>query len=516
MSRKKKVLYLCLFVAVYVILLVLIAKVEGNNPDASIHNVFDAFWYSITTITTVGYGDLFPVTAGGRLLGSIFVLLSLGFAGLIIGYFVSKFSGKIIPLVFIMFSGKENCYIFDGVSDHSMCLAKNISKQDSDGLVVLCGTSDTVSAGKKENGVIVAGMSVEELIRLTRGKKKRYVFSMGEGGFENYQRALSYEADNMEAYCETPFYVDGNPANVHIFNKYTCVASYLWRNYPLQSNDKNIVFIGCDNFGTAVIEQGLLVNVDKECGSRRFDIFGNSAQFRNLRPELNVCFGVDEKQDGKDTLYFHDEDPFANMELLQNADCIYLISDSDELNLDYYNKICRFIHGDFRVFVRECSGIDISRANTVFFGEDKDIYNYDMVIRDAQSASARKMHETYCKTNPDKSVPWDELTYFVRCSNMSVADHIPTKLRILLNDCETAVTPERIDRAREAYQATKDKECDMYRRIEHERWTRFHILNGWGYAPVRCDAKCKHNLIVPFDQLSKEEQSKDDYGWEIL
>lgn len=66
--------------------------VESGAEGSNIHSVIDAVWYSIVTLTTVGYGDFFPVTGPGKVLGIAFILGSLGLLGLLIGRATEHFT----------------------------------------------------------------------------------------------------------------------------------------------------------------------------------------------------------------------------------------------------------------------------------------------------------------------------------------------------------------------------------------------------------------------------------------
>jgi len=82
-------LYLFIGIIVYTALLYVLVDHESKHPDASINGWKDAIWYSTVTLTTVGYGDMVPMTSVGRVIGSIFILFSMGLYGLLIGQFAA-------------------------------------------------------------------------------------------------------------------------------------------------------------------------------------------------------------------------------------------------------------------------------------------------------------------------------------------------------------------------------------------------------------------------------------------
>ncbi len=64
-----------------------------HSPDSNILTAGDALWWGITTITTVGYGDLFPVTAGGRIMAAALMFCGVGLFGTLSGVIASFFLG---------------------------------------------------------------------------------------------------------------------------------------------------------------------------------------------------------------------------------------------------------------------------------------------------------------------------------------------------------------------------------------------------------------------------------------
>ncbi|HEY6628984.1 MAG TPA: ion transporter [Acidimicrobiia bacterium] len=68
-----------------------ILYLEQYAPGANITSASDALWYVIVTISTVGYGDLFPVTGEGRLFGAVIIVIGVGIFGTFTGYLANVF-----------------------------------------------------------------------------------------------------------------------------------------------------------------------------------------------------------------------------------------------------------------------------------------------------------------------------------------------------------------------------------------------------------------------------------------
>jgi voltage-gated potassium channel len=56
---------------------------ERSSPDANITSFGDALWWAMTTVTTVGYGDRFPVTTAGRFVAAGLMLAGIALLGIV-------------------------------------------------------------------------------------------------------------------------------------------------------------------------------------------------------------------------------------------------------------------------------------------------------------------------------------------------------------------------------------------------------------------------------------------------
>ena len=83
----------CSVVSVLMMTSIAILAVE-TAPDSNILTAEDSLWWAITTISTVGYGDLYPVTGAGRLIGGVLMVCGTIVIGAISAYISSWVARK--------------------------------------------------------------------------------------------------------------------------------------------------------------------------------------------------------------------------------------------------------------------------------------------------------------------------------------------------------------------------------------------------------------------------------------
>jgi voltage-gated potassium channel len=96
-QAKAHELYITIFFTLTVSLFIsfVMYYVEGKHQPEAFGSIPEAMWWTVITLTTVGYGDVVPVTVLGKFMGGIIALLGIGIFALPAGILASGFSNEL-------------------------------------------------------------------------------------------------------------------------------------------------------------------------------------------------------------------------------------------------------------------------------------------------------------------------------------------------------------------------------------------------------------------------------------
>lgn len=69
----------------------LILSIESGQPGSQINSELDAVWWTVSTITTVGYGDIVPVTDAGKIMAIFYMIFGLTILAIFLSALGTKF-----------------------------------------------------------------------------------------------------------------------------------------------------------------------------------------------------------------------------------------------------------------------------------------------------------------------------------------------------------------------------------------------------------------------------------------
>ena len=81
-SKEEFILFFILTLILFYLASVGIYYFENEAQPKVFASIFDSMWWSVATLTTVGYGDVYPITVGGKIFTTITLLIGLGVVGI--------------------------------------------------------------------------------------------------------------------------------------------------------------------------------------------------------------------------------------------------------------------------------------------------------------------------------------------------------------------------------------------------------------------------------------------------
>lgn len=97
LKNKKDQLISSMFVVIVLMMIssILMYYCEHDVQPKVFDNAFSGFWWAIATLTTVGYGDIYPITTLGKILSAFLALLGIGLVAVPTGIISAGFSEQI-------------------------------------------------------------------------------------------------------------------------------------------------------------------------------------------------------------------------------------------------------------------------------------------------------------------------------------------------------------------------------------------------------------------------------------
>lgn len=507
--KKRKSTLVILIAVVYILLLLILYRVESGIPDSGFDSFFLTVWYSLVTMTTVGYGDIYPQTVAGKLIGMLFLLMSAGALTAMIGYGVAWFSGTGLPKMRIRMSGKAPMYIFDHADPAALALAQNVLSENPDALCIFSGADKSSLPDRR---MIPISMGIRDILR-SSGSRSTLPTVIFTGEDADLRLSACGALEHARVVCQTAHIPDELQPNLRFFDREDLCASMYWQRFPLHAQEQTVLLLGFGKLGRQLLERALENCIFSPIRTVQYHVFGDASAFLLDHPGLSESVSVGKASDRWDSLLIHEEPWNTDPAFLAEADRIIICADNQEENAALYRRLKTFfpVTGTVHLY---CGSLS---EDLPAFGTDEEIFTPENVLRSGTERMAQTIHNIYRESAGGNAPEWNALSPFLRRSNLASAEHIRTKLRFLLEDDSlTDFTPDQLRQASRCFEERRRTEPDLFRRIEHDRWVRFHSMYNWRFDPVRDNALRHHPLMVPYEALTPEDQAKDDYAWELI
>ncbi len=517
-NRILQIIFSIIFFYFILTVLLFVAETVSKGAESSITNLGDAAWYLLATLTTVGYGDVTPVTMAGKTIGAIMMVSSAGVLTFLLGLTFTMLFGRLLPCFLLWCVRHRDWYVFSTLDESTQILASRLAKEDPKAAYVFCGREETISQEyfPTMRHHVIIDEPTEIVIKRQDPSKRCNVFFMTKNGWENdaLGRGLLKRGKRpgLKVFCDADHTPDHVPEGMTLFHRPDSIARSYWTSFPVETNEKVILLIGDGKVARRILERGILINVLPWEQSLEYHLFGDWTEFQKDHYELGKIVGIGVKPVDEDGIFFEEREWNESATLLKDASRIVFCADEEEVNLSRMTELRRYFPTNAQVDAYTSKEDDRCRS----FGGDDQLLTGEIVMQEKLNRMAIKLNEFYCNKTGGGS-GWMELSEFHRQSNIAAADHLLTKIRLLLpQENVTQVTPEVCAMAFARYRELSAERKEACRWLEHKRWMRFHVMNNWSYAPVRDNHLRHHPMLVSYEELTEQEQALDDSAWEIL
>ena len=206
-AKKFEFLTLLIFASIIIFVSsVLIYVMEANNPSSPIDTLFEAVYWSIVTISTVGFGDITPVTQEGRVVAMFVIVSGIGVFSFTTSLIVTSFTEKLDEIkdqkLIDDISKIKEFYLICGYENVSKEVAKELSKNNK---VIILEEDATKADIAKKDGFIALNYdpgSIESYkkLRINIETQVKAILCLSHSDVENVYTALTVRSFNKDVF----------------------------------------------------------------------------------------------------------------------------------------------------------------------------------------------------------------------------------------------------------------------------------------------------------------------------
>lgn len=205
-TKKFELLTLMAFATVIIFVSgVLIYVMEANNPDSSINTLFEAFYWALVTISTVGFGDLVPVSEEGRAVAMVIIICGIAVISFVTSIVVSAFTERMDEIKEQKVIGDvmklENFYLICGYSDVAQQVASKL-RRNGHQVVLLDRDAEAVKAAQLHQLIAIeydpGSLQSYRKLEINFAKQVKAVLCLKEDDVKNIYTALTIRAISKE------------------------------------------------------------------------------------------------------------------------------------------------------------------------------------------------------------------------------------------------------------------------------------------------------------------------------
>ena len=205
----KKFEFFTLFIFASIIVFmssVIIYVMEGNNPDSSITTLFEAVYWSIVTISTVGFGDITPVSTEGQVVAMFVIISGIGVFSFTTSLIVTSFTEKLDEIkdlkVIDDIAKIKNFYLVCGYETVAKEVVQRLSKKNN--VVIIEEDIHKVEAAKKDGFTVLnydpGSIHSYKKLKINLNTQVKAILCLSHSDVENVYTALTVRSMNKDIF----------------------------------------------------------------------------------------------------------------------------------------------------------------------------------------------------------------------------------------------------------------------------------------------------------------------------